>query len=87
VTRWSFAVMVVSIIIDFSRSRALKRAAEKYNSQALEADGLHFETDIWSSCAVLLGWVRGAGQRVPALEFLRHADAVAALAVAFIAAP
>jgi cation diffusion facilitator family transporter len=90
VTFWSFAVMILSIIVDYSRSRALKRAAKKYNSQALEADGLHFETDIWSSCAVLLGLGcvllgQRVQQRVPALEFLHHADAVAALAVAFIA--
>jgi cation diffusion facilitator family transporter len=45
---WSFAVMVTSIIVDFSRSRALMKTAKKYNSQALEADALHFSTDIWS---------------------------------------
>src|SRR4051812_30439872 len=49
VTVWSFAVMVVSIAVDYSRSRVLARAAEKYQSQALEADALHFQTDIWSS--------------------------------------
>ena len=41
VTAWSFAVMVVSIAVDLSRSRALRRAARKYQSQALEADALH----------------------------------------------
>jgi cation diffusion facilitator family transporter len=52
---WSYLVVVVSIIIDFSRSRALDRVAKKYHSQALEADALHFKTDIWSSCVVLFG--------------------------------
>ena len=47
VTWWSFGVMLVSIVIDASRSRALARTAKKYNSQALEADALHFQTDIW----------------------------------------
>src|SRR4030095_11336419 len=55
VTFWSFAVMIVSIVVDVSRSRVLRRAAEKYSSQALEADALHFSTDIWSSAVVILG--------------------------------
>jgi cation diffusion facilitator family transporter len=57
VNAWSFAVMVVSIIIDFSRSRVLSRAARKYHSQALEADALHFQTDIWSSSVVIFGLI------------------------------
>ena len=52
---WAFLVMGVSIVIDFSRSRALSRVARKYNSQALEADALHFSTDIWSSAVVIAG--------------------------------
>ncbi len=57
VNAWSFVVMVVSIIIDFSRSRVLSRAAKKYHSQALEADALHFQTDIWSSSVVIFGLI------------------------------
>ena len=38
VTWWSVAVIIVSIIIDISRARALKRVVKKTNSQALEAD-------------------------------------------------
>ena len=52
---WSFIVVVTSVVIDFSRSRALSRVAKKTGSQALEADALHFSTDIWSSSVVLLG--------------------------------
>src|SRR5512140_172977 len=51
----AFIVMGISIAIDFTRSRALSRVAKKYNSQALEADALHFSTDIWSSSVVILG--------------------------------
>ncbi|MDD5370341.1 MAG: cation diffusion facilitator family transporter [Anaerolineaceae bacterium] len=82
---WAFIVMATSIIIDFSRSRMLYHAARKYNSQALEADALHFSTDIWSSSAVILGLtgVRLASA-VPGLSFLHKADAVAALGVAAI---
>ncbi len=50
-----FAVMIVSIVLDFSRSRVLYRAAKKYRSQALEADALHFSTDILSSLTVIAG--------------------------------
>ena len=77
VTFWSFFVIIVSIIVDASRSRALKRVAEKYRSQALEADALHFRTDVWSSGVVLLGLVLTL-LRIPV------ADSCAALIVAAI---
>lgn len=54
---WSFAVIAGSIVIDIGRSRALSRVARKYNSQALEADALHFRTDIYSSLVVIFGLV------------------------------
>jgi cation diffusion facilitator family transporter len=77
ITPWSYIVVGVSIIIDFSRSRALKKVAKKYNSQALEADALHFSTDIWSSSVVFLGLICAN------FGFF-FADSVAALAVAAI---
>ena len=85
VTHWSFVVMAVSIAIDVSRSRALYRAARRYNSQALEADALHFSTDIWSSAVVILGLVCvKAAEFAPRFGWLRYADAVAAIMVAVI---
>jgi cation diffusion facilitator family transporter len=85
VTIWSFAVMITSIVVDVSRSRVLRRAAEKYQSQALEADALHFSTDIWSSAVVILGLVSVAiGDRFPQFAWLRYADAIAAIIVALI---
>jgi len=57
VTAWSYIVVISSIVIDFTRSRALSRVAKKYNSQALEADALHFSTDIWSSAVVFIGLI------------------------------
>jgi cation diffusion facilitator family transporter len=85
VTFWSFAVMITSILVDVSRSRILYRAARKYNSQALEADALHFSTDIWSSCVVIFGLicVKISGW-MPGLAFLHHADSVAAILVGLI---
>ncbi|MCE1199892.1 MAG: cation diffusion facilitator family transporter [Marinilabiliales bacterium] len=74
---WSFLVVISSIIIDITRSRALMRVAKKYNSQALEADAIHFATDIWSSSVVLLGLICSTvGFYV--------ADPIAALGVAVI---
>jgi cation diffusion facilitator family transporter len=82
VTVWSFAVMLTSIVIDASRSRILARAAKKYRSQALEADALHFRTDIWSSTVVIVGLACvKTGEWFPQLAFLRQADALAALGV------
>lgn len=84
---WAFLVMAVSIGVDVSRSRMLYRAARKHHSQALEADALHFSTDIWSSSVVIAGLVLvWLGQNVfpGAARFLHRADAVAALGVAVI---
>ncbi len=55
VTVWSFVVIIVAVAVDISRSRALGRVARKHNSQALEADALHFSSDVWSSLVVLFG--------------------------------
>lgn len=52
---WTFIVMALSIVVNISRSKALYRVARKYNSQALEADALHFRTDVWSSAVVIVG--------------------------------
>jgi cation diffusion facilitator family transporter len=81
---WSFVIMSVSIIVDISRSRMLLKAAKKYNSQALEADGLHFSTDIWSSAVVIGGlFLVYLSDRLQ-LAWLAQADAIAAIGVAGI---
>ncbi len=74
---WSYAVVVVSIIVDANRSRVLMKAAKKYKSEALEADALHFSTDIWSSVVVLAGLVLSSFE-------IYVADSIAALCVAFV---
>ena len=82
---WSFIVMGTSIVIDVSRSRMLLAAAKKHNSQALEADALHFSTDVWSSSVVILGLILVLiGRYFPNLAFLEKGDAIAALVVAMI---
>lgn len=74
VTWYAFVIVIISILIDISRSRALYRVAKETGSQALEADALHFKSDIWSSLVVLLGLV------FVAFGF-EGADSIAALAV------
>ncbi|MGC9151534.1 MAG: cation diffusion facilitator family transporter [Microbacter sp.] len=74
---WSYTVVIVAIGIDITRSISLKRVAKKFNSQALEADALHFSSDILSSLVVLIGLI-GAQ-----LGF-KATDAVAGLIVAII---
>jgi len=81
---WAFGVMFISITIDTFRSRALFRVARKYNSQALEADALHFSTDVYSSSVVVLGLVLVYVADQRGLPWLRNADSIAALVVAFI---
>ncbi len=82
---WAFLVMGVSIFVDYNRSRMLLRAAKKHNSQALEADALHFSTDIWSSTVVIVGLIGvKLAEWVPGLSFLSKADAIAAIVVAII---
>jgi len=71
----AFAVIIASIVVDFFRARALDRIAGATSSQALEADALHFKSDMWSSVAVLIG-LCGVAVGYP------QADAAAAVIVA-----
>src|SRR5271166_2123873 len=79
---WAFAVMLISMAVDRWRSQALGRIATKYDSQALEADALHFSTDVWSAGVVVLGLVLILVGRIYHLDWLRLADPIAALFVA-----
>jgi cation diffusion facilitator family transporter len=78
----AFVVMGISMVVDFWRSRALGRIAAKYDSQALEADALHFSTDIWSSGVVILGLALVILGRSYGINWLRDADPIAGLFVA-----
>ena len=74
----------LSITVDFTRSRSLRKIAEETHSEALAADAIHFGTDIWASVAVLLGLTAtklGEAYHLPLLEL---ADPVAALVVSGI---
>ncbi len=76
------AILLVALTIDLTRAKALDRVARKYKSEAMEADALHFSTDVWSTIVVIVGiglvWAGDAWH----LPWLAYADAVAGLAVA-----
>lgn len=75
----ALAVMAVSMIVDFSRSRVLMKTAKEYKSQALEADAIHFSTDLISSAVVILGIL------ISMIGFTEF-DSVAGLGVATVTA-
>jgi cation diffusion facilitator family transporter len=79
---WAFAVMLGSMAVDWWRSRALGRIATKYESQALEADALHFSADVWSAGVVVFGLGLILAGRIYHVEWLRLADPISALFVA-----
>ena len=81
---WPFIALLLSITVDFTRSRKLRQIASETRSEALEADAIHFSTDIWSSLAVLFGLAAtyaGEHWNIPSLEL---ADPIAAILVAII---
>jgi cation diffusion facilitator family transporter len=77
-------VLLVALSIDMTRARALKKVARKYSSDALEADALHFSTDVWSTIVVISGIGLVWAGETWSLPWLAYADALAGLAVAAI---
>jgi cation diffusion facilitator family transporter len=77
-------VLLVALSIDITRAKRLSQVAAKYSSEALEADALHFSTDVWSTIVVIAGvglvWA-GETWNVP---WLVYADALAGLTVAAV---
>ena len=75
-------ILLVALSIDITRAKALGHVARKYHSEAIEADALHFSTDVWSTIVVIVGiglvWT-GETWHLP---WLAYADAIAGLAVA-----
>ncbi len=78
----AIAILAIGMGIDILRSRSLRRIARKFPSEALEADALHFSTDVWSTFVVILGITAAwFGMRFD-IGWLSRLDAVAALGVA-----
>jgi cation diffusion facilitator family transporter len=80
----AFVVLGIALVIDVTRARKLSHVARRYASEALEADALHFSTDVWSTLVVIAGiglvWA-GETWNVP---WLVYADAMAGLVVAAV---
>jgi cation diffusion facilitator family transporter len=52
---WGLAVSIIASLVNLGVARVLLRAGQQYNSIALEADGRHLMTDVWTSAGVVLG--------------------------------
>ena len=80
----AIVILLFALAIDLTRARALSQVVKKYPSDALEADALHFSTDVWSTIVVIAGvglvWA-GETWNVP---WLIYADALAGLVVAAV---
>jgi cation diffusion facilitator family transporter len=80
----AIVILLIALAVDVTRARALSHVAKKYSSDALEADALHFSTDVWSTMVVIAGvglvWVGDTWN----LPYLIYADAIAALAVSAV---
>jgi cation diffusion facilitator family transporter len=77
-------ILLLALAIDLTRARALRRVARKYSSEALEADALHFSTDVWSTLVVIVGIGLVWAGETWNLAWLIYADAMAALIVAAV---
>src|SRR2546430_9755090 len=76
---YSFVVVLAAVVIDIVVSRYLQRVSRAHGgSAALEADALHFASDLWASLAVLIGITL-----VAVFDF-QVADPLAGIAVAAI---
>jgi len=80
----ALVILLVALGIDLTRAKALGHVARKYHSEAIEADALHFSTDVWSTMVVIVGiglvWAGEFWQ----LPWLVYADAIAGLVVAAV---
>jgi len=75
-------ILLVALAIDMTRARALNAVAERHASEALEADALHFSTDVWSTIVVIFGVGLVWAGNYWNLVWLAYADSLAGLAVA-----
>ncbi len=81
---FAIGALTIAMLVDLLRSRMLARVARQYQSEALEADALHFSTDVWSTLVVMFGIAAVWLGRRTGIGWLRYADPVAALVVAAV---
>lgn len=75
-------LLLLMVGIDWTRARAISRVAHRFPSEALEADALHFSTDVWSTSVVLFGLIAVWLGQYFSISWLRYMDPIAALIVA-----
>jgi cation diffusion facilitator family transporter len=78
----AIGVLLIALLIDVTRARALQKAAKRHASEALEADALHFSTDVWSTLVVIAGIALVWAGETWHMPWLNYADSLAGLAVA-----
>ncbi len=78
----AIVILLIALGIDLTRARTLTSAAKKYMSEALEADALHFSTDVWSTIVVIGGITLVWAGETWNMPWLVYADALAGLVVA-----
>ncbi len=81
---WPLLVLVLSMAVDFWRSRQLKAVAARYQSEALAADAFHFASDIWSTAAVFIGLCAAWTGSILNIPWLHFADSIAAIVVSIL---
>src|SRR5271168_4200166 len=77
-------ILLGALAIDVTRARALSQVVKKYPSDALEADALHFSTDVWSTMVVIAGIGLVWAGETWNVSWLIYADALAGLVVAAV---
>src|SRR5499427_1073062 len=78
----AFVILGIALLIDMTRARKLSHVARRYSSEALEADALHFSTDVWSTIVVIAGIGLVWAGETWNLPWLIYADSLAGLGVA-----
>jgi len=77
---YGIVIMLISIVVNYYVSSKLYKTAIKTGSQALEADALHLQADIWTSAGVLIGLVI---IKITGLAWLDSAIAILVAGVVF----
>ncbi len=81
---WPILVLLLSIAVDYWRSRQLREVARRTGSPALATDAFHFASDIWATLAVLIGLAASWLGKQFGFPVLRYADPFAAVVVCLL---
>ena len=81
---WPILVLLLSIVVDYWRSRQLREVANRTGSPALATDALHFASDIWATLAVLAGLAASWLGKHFGIPGLSYADPFAAVVVSLM---